>query len=69
MACGCGKSKAATVNVPGKAAVSATPQSSQVLYDVLNGQGGLVASSSSVVFARSEARKVGGTVVPRQVAP
>lgn len=62
MGCNCGKKK--------KVPVLATGASTPVLqdaktYDVVGSDGAVVASTTNLVFARVEARRAGGTVVPR----
>lgn len=61
MGCGCNKTKMVPT-LPGGASnpLQAAPKS----YDVLDGGGAVVASTTNLVFARVEARRVGGTVVP-----
>lgn len=68
---GCGCSKRGTVQSPPAAmsanqAVSAAKTNGNVqMHDVHDASGALVASFSNIVTARAEARRVGGTVVPR----
>lgn len=67
MGCGCGGKKAVQPTLPASSA--AAPQSAAaVTYDVFDSAGDLVASSTNIVFARVEARRTGGTVIPRQTA-
>lgn len=67
MACGCNKKTVTTV--PAGAALSASaapaPEPARMMYDVYRENGSLVASYSNPVTARSESRRVGGNVVPR----
>lgn len=67
MGCGCGgKSK---VVQPIRPQASTSPQASTaVMYDVVGGDGTVALSSNNITFARAEARKIGGTVVPRSTA-
>lgn len=64
MGCGCNKAKSSVI----PAAASASSSSSVVLFDVSDVDGSIVASYESIVLARSEARRIGGTVVPRTTA-
>lgn len=61
MGCGCGKKKV----VPTLPASSSNPVTAgSKTYDVHDSNGAVVASTTNLVFARVEARRVGGTVVP-----
>lgn len=68
MGCGCGK-KSTVVAPPAASAngrvAAAVKSGSVIMHDVYSGEGALVASFSNPVTARAEARRVGGTVVPR----
>lgn len=64
MGCGCGKAKAA-VRIPSATGAPVAVAPAPVLMDVHAADGSLVASYSNPVTARAEARRVGGTVVPR----
>lgn len=63
MGCNCGKNKkvaaAAVPSIPG------TAPRATVTYDVTGKDGAIIASTTNVVFARSEARRSGGTYKPR----
>lgn len=67
MGCNCGKKKKTvpTITASGATVMTAVPTKS---YDVVDGDGGVVASTTNLVFARVEARRVGGTVVPSSTA-
>lgn len=66
MGCGCGgKSKVTKVSSPSGASAVVTAGGAKI-YDVIGVDGSLVASSANPTFARIEARRTGGTVVPRQ---
>lgn len=62
MGCNCGKKKKVPVIASSGATVMTTVATKS--YDVLDGDGSIVASTTNLVFARVEARRVGGTVVP-----
>lgn len=62
MGCGCNKAK--VVPTLPRSASNPLQSANPKTYDVLDSEGALVASTSNLVFARVEARRVGGTVVP-----
>lgn len=66
MGCGCGGGKR-TVVAP--RTTSATLPPAPIVFDVIGADGTLVASATNPVLARAEARRSGGTVVPRQATP
>lgn len=68
MGCGCGKKKVVPT-LPASTSNPATLASAAKTYDVLDGEGAVVASTTNLVFARVEARRTGGTVVPRSTTP
>lgn len=67
--CGCRKNKGVqappAARTPGEAVQRAKSSGSVQMYDVLDGSGALVASYTNPVASRAEARRVGGTSVPR----
>jgi hypothetical protein len=71
MGCGCSKKKASVVLPSGSPVLSAEDAArvmasgAAVKYDVYTEGGALVASYTNPVTARSEARRIGGTSVPR----
>jgi len=64
MGCGCGKKKVVPSLPSSSGAPSAPLAMAPKTYDVLDTEGAVVASTTNLVFARVEARRVGGTVVP-----
>lgn len=65
MGCGCGKKAKAVPTLPSSAPQNAALSAEPKTYDVLDSEGAVVASTTNLVFARVEARRTGGTVVPR----
>lgn len=71
MGCGCSKNKTASLPasrvITADTATHAVARSTNVVeYDVFDGKGSLIASYSNPVTARAEARRTGGTTVPRK---
>lgn len=68
MGCGCNKRgvvQSPPASLSATQAVAAAKMSGNVqMHDVHDSDGALVASFTNIVTARSEARRVGGTVVP-----
>lgn len=68
MGCGCGGAKR-TVKAVAPSGASTSPAAGAKMFDVFTSDGTLVASSQNPTFARIEARRTGGTVVPRTTVP
>jgi hypothetical protein len=69
MGCGCGGAKRTVLAAP-KEQTRTASTSAPTVYDVIGPDGStLVASATNPVLARAEARRSGGTVVPRQATP
>lgn len=66
MGCGCNKRKVVPTLPAADGSVSTAALSAEAkTYDVVDSEGAVVASTTNIVFARVEARRTGGTVVPR----
>lgn len=70
MGCGCNKRKNTVQAAPTatQRVQAAKTNGDQQMVDVFNSDGGLVASYSNPVTARSEARRLNGKAVPRSSA-
>lgn len=64
MGCNCGKKRVGNPVVP----ADAPAPTAKIVYDVHDSSGSLVASADTMSYARSQARAVGGTVVPRKTS-
>lgn len=65
MGCGCSKRKVVPTLPASNGSTTSIASVEPKTYDVVDSEGAVVASTTNIVFARVEARRTGGTVVPR----